>query len=102
MAASNYPQMLSGGAVEITTSATSASVAIPNDSAGNRARCILVASTQPARFRVGNSGLTAVATDTLIQPQNNMALFVAGHTHIAAIQEGAPGKVSITPLDDQR
>lgn len=84
----------------ITTSSTSASAAIPNGTAGERPRFIRVHATVAAYVRLGQSGLTAVAGDMIIDPSTPVILNVAGHTHIAAIQVSGAGIVNVTPLGD--
>ena len=85
----------------ITTGAASANVAIPNNSAGQRARLIRVHATVAAYVRLGpTSGVTAVATDMIVDPASPVVLHAIGHTHIAALQVAAAGVVNVTPLED--
>lgn len=86
--------------VNITTGAASASAAIPVNSAAIAARYVVVSCTVNARIRVGQSGVTALATDMLIGPSSGpVILDVSGCTHIAAIQDTGAGVVSVCPME---
>lgn len=85
--------------VNITTGAASASAAIPNTSAGVVARYVRVMATAFAHVKVGKGSATAVATDTLVGPNCDLILNVAGADTIAAIQDTAAGVVNIVPLE---
>jgi hypothetical protein len=87
-------------AADITTSGTSARIQIPNDSAGNLPRYIRVVATAAARVRLGDSTVTAVASDTLVQPADSTIVSTNGRTYIAAIQDSAAGKVNVSPLEN--
>lgn len=85
----------------ITTSATTASVAIPPASSGEIPRYVRVSSTAGARFRMGKGATTALATDILIQPNAPVVLSVPrGYDTAAAIQDTAAGTVNIVPLEN--
>lgn len=85
----------------IATSATSASVAIPNCSSGEKPRYIRVAATAPACIRIGPGAVTAVTTDVQIQPGDALLLHVPlGYVNIAAIQVSGPGVVQVSPLEN--
>lgn len=85
----------------ITTGAASASVTIPNASDGNKPRYIRVAARNECYVRIGAAGVTATASDLLIQPADSAILHVPnGVTTIAAIQGTAAGVVSIVPLEN--
>lgn len=87
--------------VNLTTGAASVNAAIPNNSAGQRARLIRVHATVAAYVRLGTSaGVTAVATDMIVDPASPVILHTVGHTHIAALQVAAAGTVNVTPLED--
>jgi hypothetical protein len=84
----------------ITTGAASAAVAIPTDASGVVARRVRVAATSAAHVRIGTVGLSAVATDLLLQPNDAVKLTVpVGCTHIAAIQDTSAGVVNVVPLE---
>jgi hypothetical protein len=85
----------------IATTAASASVAIPNSSSGEKPRYIRIAATAPACVRLGIAGVTAVTTDTQIQPGDAVIFAVPlGYTTIAAIQVSGPGVVQISALEN--
>jgi hypothetical protein len=86
----------------ITTGASSASVAIPNNSIGARPRYVRLAATAACYVRLGTASVTAAAGDMLVQPGDCecLVLNTAGFTHVAAIQVSAAGILNITPLDD--
>jgi len=83
----------------ITTSGTTASVAIPNDAAGVRASFIRLTCTAAAYVKPGPSAVTAVAGDMLLQPDHQVILDVHGQTHIAAIQVASAGIVNLSPVE---
>jgi hypothetical protein len=85
--------------VNITTSATSASQPIPNNSAGVPADYILVTATANANIRVGKTTATAIATDFMITPGIAAVLNTCDFDVIAAIQTSGPGIVNVTPLE---
>lgn len=85
----------------ITTSASSADVAVPNDAAGTVPKYVRIAATAAAHVRIGSGAQTAVATDLLVQPGDAVVLQCPAATpHVAAIQDAAAGKVTVTPLDN--
>jgi len=86
--------------VNITTGAASASSALPVGSAGGAAKSVRVAATVNARVRVGLTGLTAVATDFLVTPNEAIVIDTRGCTHVAAIQDTAAGVVNVAPVEN--
>lgn len=103
MSVNNYPQIGPGAvSANIAFGAASARVAVPTNAGGGAPRAVRLAATQPCRVRLGDSTVAAVAADMLVQPQNDVYIFMAGNTHIAAIQESAAGNLSITALEDMR
>ncbi len=84
----------------ITTSGTSASATIPNDSAGNVPRYIRISATAAAYVKLGVSSATATTNDILVQPADSFILAVGNCTKIAAIQDSAAGKVNVVALDN--
>ncbi len=90
---------LSAAGATITTGAASASIAIPNDSTGTRAKRVVVAATVAAYCRPGASTITAAAGDLLLVPGDHHVLDVGGHTHIAGIQVSAAGVIAVTPVE---
>ena len=87
--------------VAITTSGTSASATIPNDSSGNIPSYIRIAATAPACVRLGKTTATAVTTDMQVQPGDAVFLQVPkGFDKIAAIQVSAAGVVQVSPMEN--
>lgn len=103
MSVTNYPQLPSGNrSAGIAFNAGSQRVALPNTAGGSAPRAVRFATTQQCRVAVGDSTITAGATDMLFSPQDSGEFWVAGCTHVAVIQEAAAGNFSVTPLEDQR
>lgn len=87
--------------VNVTTGATSASVAIPNASDGNKPRFVRIAATTESYVKLGPVGVTATTGDLLVQPADSVVLMVAANvTNVAYIQGTSTGKVSIVPLEN--
>lgn len=85
----------------ITTSGTSASIAIPTASSGEIPRYVRLAATAAAYVKLGTSGVTATAGDLMVQPGDAVTVAVPrGLTNIAAIQDSTAGKVNVVPLED--
>ena len=86
---------------KITTSGTSANVALPIASNGAIPRFVRVAATAAACVRFGDVTVTATTSDTQVQPGDSQLLIVPkGATYIAAIQVAASGNVQISPLEN--
>lgn len=93
---------ITAAGASITIAAGSTRVPIPTDGSGNVPNYVRLAATGQACIRVGNSSVTATATDTLVQNADAIILRTIGMTHIAAIATGTPsGVVQISPLDDR-
>jgi hypothetical protein len=85
----------------ITTSGTSASATIPNNSAGEVPRFVRVSATAACYVKLGVSSATATTNDILVQPADAVILQVpSGVTKIAAIQDSAAGKCNVIPLEN--
>lgn len=86
----------------LATGAASASVAIPNNASGNKARFVRILATADCYVKAGLAGLTAAAGDLYVGagPAGREILNVHGATHIAAIQVDAAGTLNIVPLED--
>jgi hypothetical protein len=96
----DFITVLATGA-NITTSGTSARVAIPPASSGEIPRYVRVTSTAAAHIKLGGATVAAVAADLLVQPADSVVLAVPrGVTYIASIQDTAAGTVNIAPLED--
>jgi hypothetical protein len=86
---------------QVTSAASSATVAIPTDAAGNTARYVRVAVFSGSAYVLpGFSGTTATTGSILVQNNDSVILNVRGCTHIAYLQGAAAEKITITPLDD--
>lgn len=82
-----------------TTGAASASVAIPNDSSGNRAKYLLVTAQGSSYVLPGASGVTATTSSPIVNAGQALLLDVSGHTHIAHLQLTAGQRVVFTPVE---
>jgi hypothetical protein len=86
----------------VTTGAASARSPIPADSAGVKARYVLVAANTECRVRIGLADVVATDNSCMVFPGlSQLLLAVGGATHIAYIQGSAAGKVNIQPIEDQ-
>lgn len=96
----DFMTVLATGA-NITTSGTSASIAIPTASSGEIPRYVRITSTAAAHVKLGGAAVAAVAADLMVQPADSVVLAVPrGITNIAAIQDTAAGTVNVVPLED--
>ena len=87
--------------VNIATGAASVPSALPTTSAGTLPTKVRVSATAAAHVRIGITGVTALATDLLVQPNDSIVLAVPrGLDHVAAIQDAAAGTVNVVPLED--
>lgn len=87
--------------VAITTSGTSASATIPNDSSGNKPSYVRIAATAAACVRLGSGSATAVTTDMQVQPGDSIIVNVPkGYDKVAAIQVASAGVVQVSPLEN--
>lgn len=92
-------QIFNDGAT-IATSATSARVALPTNSAGIAARIVRVSALNACYCKFGDVTVVATANNILVQPADAALLTVPkGATHIAGIQEAAAGKINIQPIE---
>lgn len=96
----NFPviKVVANGA-SITTSGTSASATIPNDSTGTRASFVRITTTVAAYVKIGSGAQTAVTTSMLVNPEHELIVDVHGNDTIAAIQVAAAGVVNIIPIE---
>jgi len=81
------------------TAAASATIAIPNDVSGARAKRVMV-TVEGATFVLPGAS-TAVATDasTIVNPGSPLLLDVYGVTHIAHLELTAAQRIVVTPLE---
>jgi hypothetical protein len=86
--------------IQVTGSAVSAVVPIPNAADGNRARFVRVCANGSCYLRPGGSGTTVSTSDGLYLSSFKLwvLLNVQGFTHIAYISSGTP-LINITPLE---
>jgi hypothetical protein len=85
--------------VQVTSSNTSAVVAIPTDASGNTARFVRILTTGLAYVRPGFSGTICTVNDILCNSNFDLVLCVRGFTHMAYLQEGPASKINITPVE---
>jgi hypothetical protein len=88
------PSSRLGAAQEVTTGVASAA----SGAFGSQTRQIRVAATAACRIRVDNGTPTATATDTYLPADTVEWLDVTPGQRIAAIQETAAGKLSVTEI----
>lgn len=93
--------ILATGVTQATTG-TSAVVAIPVDSSGNRPNFVRVTASNETFIKLGVAGAVATTNDALVQPADSVVLQVPkGITHIAGIQgAGGAGRFNVTPLEN--
>lgn len=84
----------------ITTSGTSARVAIPATASTNAPFYVRVSCTTKSYIRLGDSTITAAAGDLMLDPTESVILKVCRATHIAALQVASAGVVNVVPLED--
>lgn len=84
----------------ITTSGTSARVAIPNTASGIAPFYVRVSCTAKAYIKLGDSTITAAAGDLLLDPTESVILKTCRATYLAAIQQASAGVVNVVPLED--
>lgn len=93
------PIKIAANGSSATTGASSATIAIPNDSSGVTAKTVLI-SVQGATYVLpGASGATATTASTIVTPEAPLLLDVTGHTHIAHIQLTAAQAIVVTPVE---
>ncbi|MBV4459178.1 hypothetical protein KVG96_14555 [Pseudomonas sp. COR58] len=86
--------------VNIATSGTSASSAIPNAQSGELPRYIRITASTGAYVRIGNGTVTAVNTDMMVQPGDAVIIAVSNLKNIAALQVTSAGVVQVSPLEN--
>ncbi|MDE5451324.1 hypothetical protein GWE18_00340 [Bradyrhizobium sp. CSA112] len=90
------PSSRPGTSQDITTGAASATLANPF---GSETFQVRLCTTTTCRYRVVEAaGGTAVATDTLLHPDQLEYITVTPGQKIAAIQETAAGKLNVTEM----
>ena len=84
----------------VASSGSSASVSIPNDSAGNAPKYMRLNATAAAWVRWGKGAQTAVAGDCMVQPGDSLIVTVGGADTLACLQVSAGGTVGISALEN--
>ena len=82
-----------------TTGASSATIAIPNDSSGERAKAVLITVQGSTYVLPGSSSAAATTASTIVHPESPLLIDVTGHTHIAHIQLTAAQAIVVTPIE---
>lgn len=87
--------------VNLAAGATTASAALPVNSAGQKPNFIRVQATGFAHVRIGGAGVTAVVADMLVTPNEAVILNVKGpaFTNFATIQDTTACVVNVVPLE---
>lgn len=93
------PIKIAANGSSATTGASSATIAIPNDSSGNRAKTVLISASGATYMLPGASGVTATTSSTIIPHNVHLLLDVTGHTHIAHLQLVAAQQIVVTPVE---
>jgi len=88
--------MAAGAAV--TSSGSSQSITIPNDSTGNKAKTVLV-TVEGLTYILPGIGLTATAACTIASANAPLLLDVTGMTTIAVLQLTAAQIVTVNPVE---
>ena len=88
------------GQTVTTTASTSTGNTLPVLSDGSRPRFVRFACTTPVHVRLGIGAQTAVATDVMVNANDELILAVGGATHWAAIDAGVAARVNVAPLED--
>lgn len=84
----------------VTSGASSANVAIPNDGSGARAKAVRITATALAHVKLINgTGTAATANDLMVGPGDGINLYCKNYDHVAYIQETAAAKINIAPLE---
>ena len=82
-----------------TTGAASATIAIPNDSSGIRARSVMVSVQGATYVMAGNSSVTATTSSVIVNAGEPLELDVLGQTHIAHLQLTAAQRITVNAIE---
>lgn len=82
-----------------TTGAASATIAIPNDSSGERATKVLITVQGAAYVLPGASVVVATTSSIIVSHDAPLMLEVHGLTHIAHLQLTAAQAITVTPIE---
>lgn len=83
----------------VTSSGTSASVAIPNNAAGVRARVVRLQCTGNVYVKFTSGAGTCTNQDMLLSPNYDVMVHCKNFDTISYLQETASAKLNITPME---
>ena len=83
----------------VTSGAASASVAVPNNSAGVRARVLRLVSPGNVYVKLGNGATTATTSDMMISANLDTYVNTQNFNTIAYLEATAGALLNITPLE---
>lgn len=93
-----YMKITTAGA-GATTSGSSATIAIPNNSVGEKANRVLITVEGATYVLPGLSGATATTASIIVSHSAPLILDVYGLTHIAHLQLTAAQVITVTPIE---
>ena len=82
-----------------TTGGTSATIAIPNDSSGERATKVLVTVEGATYVLPGASTATATTSSIIVSHSAPLMVEAHGLTHIAHLQLTSAQRITVTPIE---
>jgi hypothetical protein len=82
-----------------TTGAASATIAIPNDSTGNKAKYVMITVQGATYVLPGPSGATATTSSMIVNADSPVVLDVQGLTHIAHLELTTGQRITVTPIE---
>lgn len=83
----------------VTSSGSTARVAIPVRSDTTKAAYVRIQATGFVYIQCGDSTVAATTSSMMVSANEGIYLMVKGCTHIAYLQETASAKVNITPIE---
>lgn len=93
------PQKITVDGAGATTAAASATIAIPNDASGARAKRVIISVEGPTHVLPGLSTAVATTGSTIVNPSSPLMIDVYGLTHIAHLELTAAQEIVVTPLE---
>ena len=99
---SHYPcgtVAIHAAGTQVTSGASNAETAIPNDASGNTAKVVRLASDADVFAKPVLTGTACTANDILVTNGAPVLLHVQGYTHIAYLQSDAGAKLTISPVE---
>lgn len=85
---------------QVTTGGASSATAIPTLLGGGAPKYVRLQALANCYVKPGLANVTCTVNDILLSPNEALYLYVAGFTHIGALQESVGAKFNITPLED--